>query len=100
MTWKNDRAAREHTASTYGADWRRQRQKALARAGHRCEQCSSARDIQVDHVVPVSHGGSHQLTNLQVLCGGCHRKKTATEGGGWRNRGRRREPDAQPRTLW
>lgn len=100
MPWSNDREAREHTAATYGAEWRRQRQKALARAGHRCEKCGSDRDVQVDHIVPVSQGGGHQPGNLQVLCGAHHRVKTASEGGGYRNRRRRQDPPAQPRTDW
>jgi len=34
---------------------------------------------EVDHVVPLVDGGSHDLDNLQTLCTPCHRAKTAEE---------------------
>ena len=34
---------------------------------------------ELDHVVPLIEGGSHELDNLQTLCVPCHRKKTAAE---------------------
>ena len=33
----------------------------------------------VDHIVPLKHGGSSSKGNLQVLCVTCHRRKTALE---------------------
>ena len=33
----------------------------------------------VDHIIPLKHGGSCQKGNLQVLCVTCHRRKTALE---------------------
>ena len=33
----------------------------------------------VDHVIPLKHGGSSSKGNLQVLCVTCHRRKTALE---------------------
>ena len=29
----------------------------------------------VDHIIPVKHGGSDQLDNLQLLCAPCNAKK-------------------------
>ena len=34
---------------------------------------------ELDHVVPLIDGGSHDESNLQTLCTPCHKKKTATE---------------------
>lgn len=34
---------------------------------------------ELDHVVPLIDGGSHELANLQSLCTPCHKKKTAEE---------------------
>ena len=36
-------------------------------------------EFQIDHVVPLSEGGSNEITNLQCLCPNCHAIKTATE---------------------
>ena len=41
---------------------------------------------EVDHVIPLIDGGSHDLENLQTLCSPCHRKKSAEEN---RERGAR-----------
>jgi 5-methylcytosine-specific restriction protein A len=34
---------------------------------------------QVDHIVPLRHGGTDDLTNLQTLCLRCHGRKTVAE---------------------
>lgn len=31
---------------------------------------------QIDHIIEVTHGGTNELTNLQVLCPSCHSVKT------------------------
>ena len=33
----------------------------------------------VDHIIPLKHGGSSSKGNLQILCVTCHRRKTALE---------------------
>jgi 5-methylcytosine-specific restriction endonuclease McrA len=40
-----------------------------------CLQCGSTNDIQVDHVQPLSRGGSDVIHNLQPLCKHCNKKK-------------------------
>jgi len=34
---------------------------------------------EVDHILPLASGGSHQDPNLQTLCGDCHKAKTAQD---------------------
>ena len=57
------------------------RKKVLLRDGHRCVDCGAnpATDpfvtLEVDHRVPVSKGGTNDLTNLQTLCWACNRGK-------------------------
>ncbi|MAJ59069.1 MAG: hypothetical protein CBC48_03205 [bacterium TMED88] len=34
---------------------------------------------EVDHIVPLVDGGSHEMSNLQSLCTPCHKRKTAAE---------------------
>ncbi|GGW89389.1 hypothetical protein GCM10010341_07730 [Streptomyces noursei] len=48
----------------------------LARDRFACQSCGSRTELEVDHIVSVSRGGSWELDNLWVLCRTCHRKKT------------------------
>jgi hypothetical protein len=49
-----------------------------ARDGGRCTDCGSTNEIQYDHVIPVSRGGSNEPANIQILCGPCNRRKGAS----------------------
>ncbi|HCL5939948.1 TPA: HNH endonuclease [Citrobacter freundii] len=33
----------------------------------------------VDHIKPKAHGGTDDLSNLESICSGCHKAKTARE---------------------
>jgi hypothetical protein len=52
------------------------RYQVLKRDKHRCQSCgATAKDgakLQIDHIKPVSKGGSNDLENLQVLCRDCN----------------------------
>lgn len=45
--------------------------------GGKCLRCGSRKDLQPDHVVPLSKGGSDSIDNIQPLCGKCNREKQA-----------------------
>lgn len=47
----------------------------LANDGYECKHCGTKENLTVDHIVPESKGGSHELDNLQTLCGSCNSKK-------------------------
>lgn len=49
-----------------------------ARQHWRCRACERELDAshETDHVVPLYHGGTHTLANLQALCRPCHYFKT------------------------
>lgn len=48
------------------------------RAHHTCQNCGNP-GTEVDHITPVSQGGTHDLDNLQLLCRRCHKAKTNRE---------------------
>jgi len=41
----------------------------------KCLQCGSTENIEADHVVPITKGGSNSIENIQPLCRRCNRKK-------------------------
>lgn len=55
------------------------RVKILDRDDYTCQACGSERWLQVDHIIPVSKGGSNAERNLQALCRDCNRAKGARE---------------------
>lgn len=42
-----------------------------------CEAHFEKQHLEVDHIVPVSKGGTDHISNLQLLCGNCNRTKGA-----------------------
>ena len=54
--------------------WARIRARVLRRDGNVCHYCQGEA-TEVDHVVPVSRGGSHHLTNLVAACTACNARK-------------------------
>lgn len=40
-----------------------------------CLKCGAQDRLEVDHIVPVSLGGSNYLNNLQILCRTCNASK-------------------------
>ena len=65
--------ARKHGAES--DDWVRADVFALYPA---CLQCLSSVDLHIDHVLPLSLGGSNKFSNLQTLCGRCNCSKHAS----------------------
>lgn len=46
---------------------------AMQRHDWRCARCRSRRPLQIHHRKYRSHGGTHELANLEPVCWDCHR---------------------------
>jgi len=73
---KAAKGKREDWASRYVSA--QTRSDLLSLAQHRCAACPSTENLEIDHIVPVSRGGTSDPKNLQVLCRKCNRKKRVT----------------------
>lgn len=57
-----------------------------------CSVCGMRASLEVDHIVPLAKGGSHDESNLRAVCRECHRKATrrawappkVVDSDGWR----------------
>lgn len=59
----------------------RERAKVAYRQEYKCAACSLllCPEWHLDHVVPLSDGGSNESDNVQALCVSCHTDKSAGE---------------------
>ncbi len=66
-----------------GRPWRRLREIVIKRDHGLCQPCQIKGKMtefkEIDHIIPVTQGGSDSISNLQCICISCHNKKTATE---------------------
>ena len=51
------------------------------RDGGKCVKCGSQENLEFDHIIPVSKGGSNTARNIQLLRETCNREKSNTIGG-------------------
>lgn len=51
------------------------RRKVFDLYDHKCYECQSTKDLQIDHKIPFSKGGNTEIENLQLLCKSCNFKK-------------------------
>lgn len=45
--------------------------------GNKCLACGAADKLTVDHITPISLGGTNDISNIQPLCGRCNSSKGA-----------------------
>ena len=77
-----DQARGTPSARGYDHAWTKLRAQVL-RDEPDCQACGAEGQPSdhVDHIRPLSAGGTNERENLQRLCHRCHSVKTATEGG-------------------
>jgi 5-methylcytosine-specific restriction endonuclease McrA len=51
------------------------RREVLRRDHHTCQYCGSTHNLTLDHVVPLSRGGSHSWDNVVTACERCNQRK-------------------------
>ena len=52
------------------------RREVWRRDGGKCSKCGSRENLEFDHIVPVSKGGSNTARNIELLCEKCNRTKS------------------------
>jgi 5-methylcytosine-specific restriction endonuclease McrA len=58
---------------SYPNDWDDLRRRVYARDGYGCGNCGAAGvELHAHHIVPLSRGGTNNMTNLTTLCATCH----------------------------
>lgn len=48
----------------------------FTRDGGACQCCGSSQNLEYDHIIPFSCGGSSDVSNIQLLCMKCNRSKS------------------------
>ncbi len=65
---------RHQVRTRYPPDWDTLRREVYRRASHTCQNCGrDDRVLNAHHIVPLSVGGTNELTNLACLCRDCHK---------------------------
>lgn len=65
---------------TRGRKWLRLRHVVLVEEPV-CRICDRRPSVEVDHIIPVSKGGTDERDNLQGVCTECHEDKTRADLG-------------------
>lgn len=84
MSHNSGRRRKRRTANGTTRQCRNRRGKKdvlLKLFGYKCLKCNKPLTLDratLDHVTPVSQGGSHNITNFQVLCERCNGSKKDT----------------------
>lgn len=67
--FNNDKNVREAIPSQVKlAVWHRDKE--------RCVTCNNNKNLEFDHIIPISKGGANTINNIQLLCLNCNRKKS------------------------
>lgn len=80
--WQARPSSSDHLRPSSGR-WAKLKAAVMQRDMYLCQSCQrngiDKQGSEVDHVVPLSEGGTNNLDNLQCICRSCHREKTREE---------------------
>jgi 5-methylcytosine-specific restriction endonuclease McrA len=82
---EEDAVTRKRVATQYHKYQKHQAQ-VFQRDSFKCVYCGSVKGLSLDHVVPQSLGGSHDIDNLATCCIPCNCSKGAKTLSEWRGR--------------
>ena len=51
----------------------------ITAAGGRCVYCNTTENLTIDHIIPLSEGGTNAASNLRILCDNCQKKYHGTD---------------------
>ena len=54
------------------------RREVWRRDGGKCVKCGSRINLEYDHIIPVTRGGSNTARNIELLCETCNRSKSSS----------------------
>ena len=74
--WK--RSAKRRVKGGYNLK-KRYRELLIELLGNSCVLCASQQELQIDHIIPVSNGGTNEAKNVQLVCKKCHFQKSHSE---------------------
>ena len=77
MSWHTRQHEHERTR---GSRWMKLRHVVLVEEPV-CMICERKPSVEVDHIIPVSQGGTDERDNLQGICKSCHEDKTFNDLG-------------------
>lgn len=56
----------------YPDNWASVREKVKKRDEYKCVLCSKTSFLQIHHIIPLSKGGTNNLSNMETVCRNCH----------------------------
>ena len=72
VRWSNKRAAKR---GAFGKITREEWLTKCAECGNKCVRCGLFKALTIDHIIPLSKGGSNTIDNIQPLCKKCNSSK-------------------------
>lgn len=60
---------------SYPPDWGDRKRKVVLRDGESCSKCGKTWNLHLHHISPLGRGGTNELSNLKLLCEGCHHEE-------------------------